>query len=323
MTIQPIFVFSITRSGSTLVQRVIAAHDGVATASEPWLLLPYLYTMRDRGVVAEYTHPLMREAIDDFCDILPNGRSDYYQELHDFIIRLYSKAAGQDARYFLDKSPPYYFIVDDIIRLFPEGKFIFLWRNPLSILASIIETWQHGQWSVTEFREDLFIGLPKLIAAYRANYTQVHSVRLEDLLADGDEQWRALMGYLDIPFDPQALQRFRDVKLSGRMGDPTGVKRYTRIDSEPIDKWKATLVNPLRRAWAGRYLRFLGEDRLATIGYSANDLMRALDAQPARGTLLLSDLGRLSTDLLMEPARAYVRRKGVGGPSSIRELLSV
>ena len=47
MAIKPIFIFSITRSGSTLLQRVIAAHEGVATVSEPWVLLPYLYTLRE------------------------------------------------------------------------------------------------------------------------------------------------------------------------------------------------------------------------------------------------------------------------------------
>jgi hypothetical protein len=53
MAINPIFIFSVSRSGSTLVQRVIAAHNGVATVSEPWILLPYLYTSRSRGVTTE------------------------------------------------------------------------------------------------------------------------------------------------------------------------------------------------------------------------------------------------------------------------------
>jgi hypothetical protein len=321
MAIQPIFVFSITRSGSTMVQRVIAAHDGVATASEPWLLLPFIYTMRERGVVAEYTHPLMVTAVEDFCKTLPAGAEDYRQELRDFVLRLYAKAAGEGARYFLDKSPPYYFVADEIMRLFPEGRFVFLWRNPLSILASIVETWQQGRWRAVDHREDLFIGLPRLIASYGANRSRAHAVKLEDLLADDDRAWRSMMDYIGIEYEPSALQRFTDVKLNGRMGDPVGVRRYTQIDTEPIDKWKETLANPLRRAWARRYLRFLGEDRLSAMGYSTPELIRALDAQTPSATLLGSDLGRLALDLLKEPVRARVRRGGIGGPNAIRELL--
>ena len=102
------------------------------------------------------------------------------------VLRLYEKAAGGGARFFLDKSPPYYFVATDIIRLFPDGKFVFLWRNPLSIVASIIDTWYDGKLYATSHREDLFIGLPRLVAAYQAgNRSRAYAVRYEDLL-DGD-----------------------------------------------------------------------------------------------------------------------------------------
>lgn len=42
----PLFLLSLPRSGSTLAQRFLAAHDAIARASEPWILLPYLYTLR-------------------------------------------------------------------------------------------------------------------------------------------------------------------------------------------------------------------------------------------------------------------------------------
>jgi hypothetical protein len=38
-----IFLLSLPRSGSTLAQRILAAHEGIATTSEPWILLPYGY----------------------------------------------------------------------------------------------------------------------------------------------------------------------------------------------------------------------------------------------------------------------------------------
>src|SRR5438309_4568144 len=103
MAIQPIFIFSVSRSGSTLVQRVIAAHEGVATASEPWLLLPHAYALRPDGVRAEYFHPLMARALQDFCATLPDGVEDYRRGIREFALGLYQRAAGDGARYFLDK----------------------------------------------------------------------------------------------------------------------------------------------------------------------------------------------------------------------------
>jgi Sulfotransferase family len=319
MAIQPIFIFSVSRSGSTLVQRVIAAHNGVATVSEPWILLPYLYTLRSSGVTAEYEHELMVTAIEDFCRELPAEEEDYRAELRNFVLRLYEKAAGGEARYFLDKSPPYCLIAEEIMRLFPSGKFVFLWRNPLSIIASIIETWE--QWHPTMFRSDLFIGLPRLVTAYGAQSARAYSVRFEDLI-DGDERiWRPLMDYLGIEFEPDALSRFAGVELNGRMGDPTGVKRYSALSSEPQEKWKGTLGNPLRKEWCRRYLRFLGNERLAVMGYDGEQIIRELNSQPTSMSCLIPDLGRLVSDVAREPVRIQMRRRGIGGPNVLRELL--
>jgi hypothetical protein len=319
MGIQPIFLFSVSRSGSTLVQRIIGAHEGVATASEPWLLLPHAYTLRRQGVDAEYVHPLLVAAIEDFCEGLPGGSDDYVEELRGFVLRLYEKAAGDGAAYFLDKTPPYCLVAEEIMRLFPEGKFVFLWRNPLSVVASMIETW--GPWYPTFMSSDLFIGLPRLIAAYEANRVRVHAARFEDLSGGEEAEWRALMGYLGIEFEPDALAGFAQVELGGRMGDPTGRREYSALSSEPQQKWKRTLANPLRREWCRRYLRFLGRGRLAAMGYDMDRIVSELDAQPRSFESVLPDLWQAMKDVAKEPVRVRTRGRRVGTPSVIRKLI--
>lgn len=319
MGIQPIFLFSISRSGSTLVQRIIGAHEGVATASEPWLVLPHAYTLRRRGVDAEYVHPLLVTAIEDFCDRLPEGEDDYLLELREFVLRLYEKAAGDDASYFLDKTPPYCLVPDEVMRLFPEAKFVFLWRNPLSVVASMIETW--GPWYPTFMSSDLFIGLPRLIAAYEENRDRVHAARFEDLIGGNEARWTELMEYLGIEFEPEALASFAKVELGGRMGDPTGRKKYSTLSAEPQQKWKGTLANPLRRDWCRRYLRFLGAERLATMGYDIDRLVGELASQPIGFDSFIPDLWAAAKDVAKEPIRVRTRSRRVGAPNVIRELL--
>jgi hypothetical protein len=319
MAIRPIFIFSISRSGSTLVQRVVAAHEGVATVSEPWLLLPHAYTLRARGVDAEYLHFRMVEAIEDFCEELPGGQGQYKQALHDFALGLYETAAGEGARWFVDKSPPYCLVAEEIMEIFPEGRFVFLWRNPLSIVASIIQTWE--PWRPTIFRDDLFVGLPRLVAAYERNAERAHAVRFEQLIGGDPAPWRDLMAYLGIEFEAGSLSAFADVALNGRMGDPTGVKRYTQLSAEPEQKWKGTLANPLRRSWCRRYLRFLGDRRLAVMGYDRRQIERELLLQPPSLDSLAPDFGRLLKDVAKEPVRLRTRHRRVGSPNVIRALL--
>jgi hypothetical protein len=319
MGIRPIFLLSISRTGSTLIQRIIAAHEGVATASEPWLLLPHAYTLRRQGVDAEYVHPLLVEAIEDFGERLPGGEDDYLDEVRAFALRLYEKAAGEDDVYFLDKTPPYSLVVEEIMRLFPEAKFVFLWRNPLSVLASLVRTW--GPWHPTFMSADLFTGLPRLIAAFDANRDRAHAARFEDLVSGEEEHWRSLMGYLELEFDPSSLTGFADVELNGRMGDPTGPKQYSALSSEPKGKWRQTLANPLRKQWARRYLRFLGAERLAIMGYEQKRMLSELDSLPTSFESVLPDTMRTLLDVAKEPIRVRTRNRRVGTPNAIRELL--
>lgn len=278
MGVQPIFVFSLPRAGSTLVQRVIGTHPDVHTVSEPWLLLPLVYSLRTRGARAEYWHESSAEAIADFCKQLPRGQDDYDDALRDFALRLYGEAAG-DARYFLDKTPHYHLIAEEVMRLFPGGRFVFLWRNPLAVIASLVDTFRAGRWQPDYFRLDLERGVAGLVDAWNASDGRACQVQYERLVgASGEDEWRRLFAYLDLDFDPAVLTDFGDVRLTGRYGDPTGVHRYAGLSSEPLEKWRSTVSGPVRAGWCRAYLRRVGPERLEAMGYDAARLEEGLDA---------------------------------------------
>ncbi len=289
MSRRPLFVLSLPRSGSTLVQRVLASHPEIATTPEPWLLLPQLYAMREHGWFAEYGHVTSARAIREFATRLPGGVQGYEEELRGFVTRLYELAASSPGTYFLDKTPRYHFIADDLFRVFPDAKFVFLWRNPLAIVASIVETWARGRWSIERWHVDLFDGVTHLAAAREAHGDTAYACRFEDLVADPTQAWVPLFEHLGLEFDPTVLSAFASLTFDARMGDPTGANRYRTLSTEPLDKWKRVLSNPYRKRWAERYLRWIGEDRLAMMGYSLGDLLAELDAAPTTLRRLASD----------------------------------
>jgi hypothetical protein len=287
---EALFLLSAPRCGSTLLQRLLGAHAEIATVSEPWLLLPLLYAQRDRGVYAEYAHTDLVRALDDFCAALPNGRADWHAEVREFALRLYERAAGGSARYFLDKTPRYALAVGELFRAFPDARFVFLWRHPLAMVASILETWGLGRWNLHYFKADVFDGVARLIAASRAHGERCVALRYEDLVREPEKQLRAVFAYLGLDWQPEVLSGFGGVELRGRMGDRVGVERYASISDASMRRWTRVLANPLRRAWARRYLRWLGADRLAWMGYDLAELEAELDALPVSRERLGSDL---------------------------------
>lgn len=290
MTKQPIFLLSLPRSGSTLVQRVLAAHPQVATAPEPWVLLPFGYAMRERGIAAEYTQPLAARAIREFVDQLPNGEDDYWKALGGFVLELYAKSSREEgATYFLDKTPRYHYVLPELFRMFPDAKVIFLWRNPLAVVASIVETWARGRWNVDRWRGDLR-GVADLISSYQQHRDTALAVSYESLVTEPDASWPALFGYLDLPFDPGLLRTFAEVRLEGRMGDPTGVLTYDTLSTEPLEKWRATLANPWRKRWCREYLEWIGAEGLSAMGYDLISLLSELDQVPTTPRMVVSDV---------------------------------
>ena len=291
--VSPIFLFSLPRAGSTLAQRILATHKDIATAAEPWILLPYLYTLKKDGCYAEYGHRGLVIAVNDLLNEFPNGKDDYLAEIHDFILKLYTKATKHKTKYFLDKTPRYHLVAEEIISLFPEGKFIFLWRNPLAIIASIMETWANGHWNLYKFKVDIF-GLKNLLNAYKKYSNKVYAVRYEDLITTPENEWQKVFDYLELEFSPEILESFKRVQFNGQMGDSTGIKHYQSISRAPLEKWKHILSNPIRKTWCKRYLKWIGKEQLMTMGYDLEQLLSELERIPSDLKNLGSDFVRVS-----------------------------
>ena len=295
--VKPLFILSLPRSGSTLVQRVLAADRQIASVAEPWVLLPFVYTLRERGVYAEYSHQLANLALNDFIRELPNGKQDYLSAIGSAVNELYQKATkDNDARYFLDKTPRYALIANEIIEIFPEGKFIILWRNPLAVIASIIETWGSGKWNLSIHKVDLFDGLANLIDSFQSHSGKILAIQYESFLRSPEIELARIAEYLELKFDPDVLKNFSRVSFSGKLGDPTGSKNYQAVDTAPLEKWKAVINNPLRKIWCRRYLSWLGEERLKIMGYDLNELLREIDSTGMSLRNVLSD-GIAMTDV--------------------------
>ena len=164
-SVRPLFLVSLPRSGSTVVQRVLAHLPQISTASETWLLMPFLASTpqtpaRPRGtwddMATDAIGDFIRE-LHDAAELLSRG------PIHDFAIDLYSQAAEEPPSYFLDKTPPYAHFLPELTRTFPEARFIALLSNPLAVVASVVETFSDGSWEPDRYPLSLYAALEALV----------------------------------------------------------------------------------------------------------------------------------------------------------------
>jgi len=262
--------------------------DQVGTTAEPWLLLPLWSVMRDEGTYADYGFNLARRAILGFRRDVEGGAEVFDDEVRRFVRRLYTRASPPEAAYFLDKTPRYHLFAADILNCFSSAKAIILWRNPLSMVASMMQTWAHGKWNLYRYKVDLYGGIDNLVSLAEEDRSSVLQVNYESLITHPDAERERIEEFLGIRLPGGADA---PSKVEGELGDPTQ-SAYSQISTEPLTKWKKTIRNPIRRAWMRRYLRWIGASRLETMGYDEAKLLSDLHDVSLSTEYLATDLIR-------------------------------
>lgn len=273
----PIFIFSLPRSGSTLLQKILMTHKEVSSVAEPWLLLPFVYAYKKKGILAEYLHVESYTALEDFINNLPNKEADYNKALGSFANTLYEKQCINDEKYFLDKTPRYYNIIPEIAKSFPDAKFIFLFRNPVHVMSSIVQTWCKGQLNrLYIYDRDLNYGPKALSEGYTLLKNKAYALQYEQYILNPKKYTKEICKYLEIDFDNDMLNSFQQQDTKGKMGDPTGSKEYSNVNIKPLQKWKETFNTSFRKRFLKKYIQNIDNETLTIQGYNKDNILEEI-----------------------------------------------
>jgi len=275
-----IFILSLPRSGSTLLQRILGGHSQVHTVAEPWLMLNPLYALRETGIEAEYDADLARQGLEDFLDGLDEGRRVHLDAVRAYASQLYGTALAQSGKtFFLDKTPRYHHILPELQACFPNARFVFLLRNPVAVLSSTLRTWFENdpeQLTGTNNYQDLTKGAEHLADALETFGDDAIVVRYEDLVSDPEQTVQVLCQQIGIPFEPGALAYGDAVAPAGRHGDQTRVYEHDKPVTDYRDAWIRNLQDTRRKLYALNYLEVLGAETTRRLGYDADVIRDAM-----------------------------------------------
>ncbi len=261
-----VFIISQPRSGSTLLQAVLSNNNEVETASEPWILLPYLSILKPTLINAQYNYNLASKASLDFLSKVYVDRPE--NSIQKLILPAYAALMKANTKYILDKTPRYYEILPQIRSVFPDAKVIILKRNPLDILKSIIKTWIPAKnfFKLKSFARDL-LEAPFIIEDLSEKFTHDNNcitVRYEDIVEKPDVTIKKIYEWLGIPYSDNYLDYSNNNTFKGKYGDPTGVHHRSAPEGkkQTAEKTLDNYWDPLLKGYA----HYLGAEFLKNYG---------------------------------------------------------
>jgi hypothetical protein len=270
---------------------MLSCHSQIGSESELWFLLPHVDAIKNQYSKSLFSFNSLGNATNSLLTQLPGGDEDYYAALRAMADGIYERLAVNEETYILDKTPRYYFIIREIERMYPDAKFIFLFRHPFAVVASVTESFNRGRLGDYTHRVDLFEG-PRLLADGYRNFSAPHiALRYEDLVQDPETWLARICDYLEIPFERGMIDHFSDVPV-GALGDQFGSKRLSTVSAESRDKWKDIFNTGYRKRYLARYLSWVGRANVDTFGYDYDAISDELAATDPLFSFSLRDRWR-------------------------------
>jgi hypothetical protein len=225
---RPVFIVGMPRSGSTLVEQILASHPEVHGAGETKQLSRALGRLRDRFPKLPAYPQMMGQLTPAQMNMIA---SDYIAGIH--------RIAG-DAKRVTDKLLTNFFFVGLIHLLFPKARIIHTERDPvdtcLSAFTKLFREDMPHSYDLTELGR-YYVKYRELMQHWRDVLPAgvLHSVAYEELVSDPETQARALIGFLGLEWDERCL----DFHQSGRPVKTASVAQVRRpIYTEAVGRWR-------------------------------------------------------------------------------------
>lgn len=201
-SIQPIFVVGLPRSGTTLIEQILAAHHSISSAGE---LGFFSNTASNMNAMFELedTYPNSLDALS--IDQLLTLKNTYLELL---------ERHNTSGQYVTDKMPENFLHLGFIRLLFPEAKIIHVNREPSDIAISIFnKNFEQGNRYAFSL-EDIahyFVHYERLMAFwYSLEDPDLFQVRYEDIVREPEKFSKKLFSFLQLSWEAETLEYYRN-----------------------------------------------------------------------------------------------------------------
>lgn len=203
--VTPVFILGVPRSGSTLVEQVIASHSRVEGAGE----LPYILTITS-GLKSRKSGAL------HYSELVGELSADELTELGESYLQAAELHRPEGLACFTDKMPANYPHVGFIHQTLPHAKIIDARRDPVATcVANFRQLFAQGKnqsYDLTELGE-YYVEYISMMEHWDVVLPGVVlKVQYEEVVADFENQVRRILDHCELPFEDTCLEFHKSVR---------------------------------------------------------------------------------------------------------------
>ena len=224
-----VFLLGFPRSGTTLLETVLASH-------------PEVTVLEEKETLGEATRDLMRNAagLDRLVGASPQMLEEHREAYWRYVR---SQTDGELGRVVLDKMPLNTVKLPLIAKLFPQAKIIFAVRDPRDVVLSSFRRQFRMNPSMFEFLDleraaDFYDAVMGFGDACLAKIElPVHTHYYEQLVTDFEGTARSVCAFLDLPWNEE-LWNFADRARDGLVATTSSPQVARGLYDSAKDQWR-------------------------------------------------------------------------------------
>jgi hypothetical protein len=277
----PVFVVGTPRSGTTLLQAILVNSGIFFPMPETHFFSRVAYGVPERNLSKEDRQKILhiltkkvRIEIDETIIWRLQSKIDIFE----YIIGTYNR---EQKKTFLEKTPRHVFFYQEIMKYYPDARFVCLIREPKNIISSQTTKTTNPEKSIARISL-LYNKIARSILELRKN-DNVLLTRYEDLTNEPEQTTRSVFEFLNLPYDPSVVNN---------VAAPPGIVlphetwkdrnlQLNKIQENDPDKWQAALseyqanvVNWITKSYASKFGYVLNYSSIAVCFGMMQDLSK-------------------------------------------------
>ena len=227
----PVFMIGFPRSGTTLLDSILRSHTDIEVVEEKPMIEILISNIKN------FTNGNLKRLNELNDDNLKELRNVYFEKRKIYLEN------NSNSKIIIDKLPLNIIYVPEILRVFPNARFIFSLRHPYdSVLSCYFQNFKLNS-SMSNFLKledsaNFYDTVMQLWTTYKKIFNpKVYELKYEDLIFSFENSVKKVLNFLEIEWKDD-LYNFNEIAKKRRITTPSYYQVTQPINNKAIGRWK-------------------------------------------------------------------------------------